>query len=162
VALDWLARHPLGPLDEETLLVPSSGMAEWLKAAMAEQLGVAAGFRIELPAQFTWRAWRAVLGAAAVPAASPLDKGPLTWWLMRRLPELAAHAEFAPLAGFSAAGAGAAPGRPVRPVPGLPPRLAGRLGRWPRPAAPPGRRDRRRAAARGPGLAARLVAGAGG
>ena len=35
VALDWLARHPLGPLDEETLLVPSSGMAEWLKAAMA-------------------------------------------------------------------------------------------------------------------------------
>ena len=102
VALDWLARHPLGPLDEETLLVPSSGMAEWLKAAMAEQLGVAAGFRIELPAQFTWRAWRAVLGAAAVPAASPLDKGPLTWWLMRRLPELAAHAEFAPLAGFLA------------------------------------------------------------
>ena len=79
VALDWLARHPLGPLDEETLLVPSSGMAEWLKATMAERLGVAAGFRIELPAQFGWRAWRAVLGAAAVPAASTLDKGPLTW-----------------------------------------------------------------------------------
>jgi exodeoxyribonuclease V gamma subunit len=102
VALDWLARHPLGPLDEETLLVPSSGMAEWLKATMATQLGVAAGFRIELPAQFTWRAWRAVLGAAAVPAASPLDKGPLTWWLMRRLPELAAQRPFAPLARFLA------------------------------------------------------------
>jgi exodeoxyribonuclease V gamma subunit len=102
VALDWLARHPLGPLDEETLLVPSSGMAEWLKAAMATQLGVAAGFRIELPAQFTWRAWRAVLGAGAVPAASPLDKGPLTWWLMRRLPDLARQPAFAPLAGFLA------------------------------------------------------------
>jgi len=104
VALDWLARHPLGPLDEETLLVPSSGMAEWLKATMAERLGVAAGFRIELPAQFSWRAWRAVLGAAAVPAASPLDKGPLTWWLMRRLPELAREPTFgqafAPLAAF--------------------------------------------------------------
>ncbi len=102
VALDWLARHPLGPLDEETLLVPSSGMAEWLKAAMAERLGVAAGFRIELPAQFSWRAWRAVLGAAAVPPASPLDKGPLTWWLMRCLPELARQPAFGPLGGFLA------------------------------------------------------------
>jgi exodeoxyribonuclease V gamma subunit len=102
VALDWLARHPLGPLDEETLLVPSSGMAEWLKATMAARFGVAAGFRIELPAQFTWRAWRAVLGPAAVPASSPLDKGPLTWWLMRRLPELARHEDFAPLAAFLA------------------------------------------------------------
>jgi exodeoxyribonuclease V gamma subunit len=102
VALDWLASHPPGPLDEETLLVPSSGMAEWLKATMATRLGVAAGFRVELPAQFTWRAWRAVLGPAAVPAASPLDKVPLTWWLMRRLPLLARQAAFAPLAGFLA------------------------------------------------------------
>lgn len=100
VALDWLARHPLGPLDEETLLVPSSGMAEWLKGRMATRQGVAAGFRMELPAQFIWRAWRAVLGPAAVPAASPLDKGPLTWWLMRLLPELAQEPVFAPLAGF--------------------------------------------------------------
>lgn len=102
VALDWLARHPLGPLDEETLLVPSSGMAEWLKGTMATRHGIAAGFRIELPAQFMWRAWRAVLGPAAVPAASPLDKGPLAWWLMRRLPELAAQPVFAPLAAFLA------------------------------------------------------------
>ncbi len=103
VSLDWLARHPLGPLDEETLLVPSSGMAEWLKGTMAARLGIAAGFRIELPAQFGWRAWRAVLGPAAVPAASPLDKAPLTWRLMRLLPRLATQPVFAPLAGFLAA-----------------------------------------------------------
>jgi exodeoxyribonuclease V gamma subunit len=102
VALDWLARHPLGPLDEETLLVPSSGMGEWLKGAMATRHGVAAGFTMELPARFVWRAWRAVLGEAAVPVASPLDKAPLTWWLMRLLPELAARPVFAPLAGFLA------------------------------------------------------------
>jgi exodeoxyribonuclease V gamma subunit len=102
VALDWLARHPLGPLDEETLLVPSSGMGEWLKGAMAVRQGVAAGFTMELPARFVWRAWRAVLGEAAVPVASPLDKAPLTWWLMRLLPELATRPVFAPLAGFLA------------------------------------------------------------
>jgi exodeoxyribonuclease V gamma subunit len=102
VALDWLARHPLGPLDEETLLVPSSGMGEWFKGAMATRHGVAAGFTMELPARFVWRAWRAVLGEAAVPVASPLDKAPLTWWLMRLLPELAARPVFAPLAGFLA------------------------------------------------------------
>ena len=35
--------------------------------------GVCAAVRIELPARFVWRAYRAVLGPAAVPAVSPLD-----------------------------------------------------------------------------------------
>jgi len=31
----WLTSHPLGPLEEETFLVQSNGMAEWLKMALA-------------------------------------------------------------------------------------------------------------------------------
>lgn len=29
--LQWLAAHPLAPLEEEVLLVQSNGIAEWLK-----------------------------------------------------------------------------------------------------------------------------------
>jgi exodeoxyribonuclease V gamma subunit len=79
----WLRRHPLQPLEEEVFLVQSNGMAEWLKMALATQAGVCAATRVELPARFLWRAYRQVLGRAAVPAVSPLDKLPLTWRLMQ-------------------------------------------------------------------------------
>ncbi|KPF95098.1 hypothetical protein IP87_17655, partial [beta proteobacterium AAP121] len=96
----FLARHPLGPLEEETLLVQSNGMAEWLKMELATAQGLCAATRVELPARFIWRAYRAVLGRAAVPAVSALDKLPLTWRLMRLLPVLAGQPGFEPVAGF--------------------------------------------------------------
>jgi exodeoxyribonuclease V gamma subunit len=37
---DWLRDNPLGPLEEEIMLVQSNGVAEWLKIALAEELGV--------------------------------------------------------------------------------------------------------------------------
>ena len=103
----WLARQPLAPLETEWLLVPSNGVAQWLKLALAADpadggLGLAAGLRTELPARFLWQACRAVLGEAEVPATSPFDREPLTWRLMRLLPGLLAEPDFAPLAGFLA------------------------------------------------------------
>ncbi len=84
--LAWLAAHPLAPLDDEVLLVQSNGMAEWLKMALATAHGVCASTRVELPSRFVWRAYRALLGRAAVPPVSALDKLPLTWRLMHLLP----------------------------------------------------------------------------
>jgi exodeoxyribonuclease V gamma subunit len=75
-------------------------VAEWLKMALATQAGVCAATRVELPARFLWRAYRQVLGRAAVPAVSPLDKLPLTWRLMQTLPQVVAKPGFEPLAGF--------------------------------------------------------------
>ena len=97
---EWLRREPLRPLEEEVILVQSNGMAEWLKMELAAAHGACAATRVELPARFIWRAYRAVLGRAAVPARSPLDKLPLTWRLMRLLPELIGEPVFAPVAGF--------------------------------------------------------------
>ncbi|EHR71453.1 exodeoxyribonuclease V, gamma subunit [Burkholderiales bacterium JOSHI_001] len=96
----WLAANPLAPLEQETFLVQSNGMAEWLKMELASALGVCAATSVELPARFVWRAYRAVLGRGAVPVTSPLDKLPLTWRLMKGLPTLAAQPGFAPVAGF--------------------------------------------------------------
>ena len=98
--LAWLASHPLAPLEPETILVQSNGMAEWLKMEIARAHGVCAATTVELPARFVWRAYRAVLGRDAVPAVSPLDKLALTWRLMRLLPGLAGRPPFEPLQGF--------------------------------------------------------------
>ncbi len=97
---EWVARQPLGPLEQEVFLVQSNGVAEWLKMALASQQGIFAAARVELPGRFLWRAYRQVLGQDAVPAESALDKLPLTWRLMHLLPELVDQPVYAPLAGF--------------------------------------------------------------
>jgi exodeoxyribonuclease V gamma subunit len=96
----WLRSHPLGALEAETILVQSNGVAEWLKIALAEELGVCAATRVALPARFLWEAYRGLLGRDKVPNRSPYDKGPLTWRLMRLLPALLGAPAFAPLRHF--------------------------------------------------------------
>jgi exodeoxyribonuclease V gamma subunit len=97
---DWLRANPLGPLEEEIILVQSNGVAEWLKIALAEELGVCAATRVALPARFQWEAYRGMLGPERVPRRSPFDKDALTWRLMRLLPEVLAKDKFAPLRHF--------------------------------------------------------------
>lgn len=96
----WLHQHPLAPLEEEVVLVQSNGMAEWFKMALAQQGGICAATRVELPSRFLWRTYRQVLGRAQVPAQSPVDKTPLAWRLVRLLPGLLGAPGFGPVAGF--------------------------------------------------------------
>ncbi|MBW4935046.1 exodeoxyribonuclease V subunit gamma [Marinobacter sp. F4206] len=101
---------PLPPLESETFLVQSNGIAQWLKLALAEKrsedgsgggLGIAAGMDFLFPARFIWQAYRAVLPAGEVPEQSPFDKRRLVWRLYRLLPELVGEdAVFTPLARF--------------------------------------------------------------
>ncbi|WP_156497144.1 exodeoxyribonuclease V subunit gamma, partial [Alcanivorax sp. HI0083] len=51
---DWLQREPLSPLETETFLVQSNGMAQWLKLQLADALGISAGFQFQMPARFLW------------------------------------------------------------------------------------------------------------
>ncbi|MCR2829702.1 exodeoxyribonuclease V subunit gamma [Acidithiobacillus ferrooxidans] len=98
--LEWLREHPLRPLEEEIFLVQSNGIAEWLQWTLAAHEGICAAVRVALPGRFLWESYARVLGTGIVSARSPLDKAPLTWRLMRLLPELMAHADFAPLRHF--------------------------------------------------------------
>jgi exodeoxyribonuclease V gamma subunit len=109
VLVAWMRDHPLAPLEREVVLVQSSGIAQWLKLALAADpqvdgpgggAGIAAAFEFLLPARFLWRAYRAVLGAAAVPEVSPFDKPRLMWRLMRVLPEVMGQPVYAPLRRF--------------------------------------------------------------
>ncbi|WP_107851736.1 exodeoxyribonuclease V subunit gamma [Oceanimonas marisflavi] len=102
LAVTWMRSHPLAPLENEVILVQSNGIAQWLKLALAEHRsgGIAAAVQVELPARFLWQSYRAVLGSHSIPRLSPLDKAPLTWRLMRLLPELVSDPVFAPLERF--------------------------------------------------------------
>ncbi|MFY0989783.1 exodeoxyribonuclease V subunit gamma [Halomonas sp. C05BenzN] len=109
LAVEWMRRHPLGPLENETILVQSNGISQWLKLALAEDrthggAGIAAALDVTLPARFLWQAYRSVLsqreGEDAVPPVSPFDKPRLVWRLMRLLPALLDAPAFAPLARF--------------------------------------------------------------
>ncbi|MDP5291126.1 exodeoxyribonuclease V subunit gamma [Oceanimonas sp. CHS3-5] len=102
LAVTWMRRYPLAPLENEVILVQSNGIAQWLKLALAEHRsgGIAAAVQVELPARFLWQSYRAVLGSDTIPRLSPLDKAPLTWRLMRLLPGLVAEPVFAPLERF--------------------------------------------------------------
>jgi len=96
----WLRGHPLAPLEQEIFLVQSNGVAEWLKIALAEETGLCGATRVALPARLLWEIYRGMLGHAQVPKISAFDKGPLTWRLMRLLPQLLAQEAFAPLRHF--------------------------------------------------------------
>ncbi|HQS01563.1 MAG: exodeoxyribonuclease V subunit gamma [Halothiobacillus sp. 24-54-40] len=102
--IDWLKTTPLAPLENETVLVQSNGMAQWLKLGMASArapsgggLGIATGIETLFPARLQWQCYRAIFGADAVPQDSPLDKNLLVWRLMRLLPAELNTPEFKPL-----------------------------------------------------------------
>ncbi|MGX5914321.1 exodeoxyribonuclease V subunit gamma [Aliidiomarina sp. Khilg15.8] len=102
VAVQLMHSHPLNPLQQETILVQSNGIAQWLKTELAQTTGIAAMLDVSLPARFVWKAYRAVLGNQ-IPKHSPYDKDRLVWRLMRLLPALMdTRAEFSSLKRYTA------------------------------------------------------------
>lgn len=89
--VQWLSKQPVPVLGTEQILVQSNGIAQWLKMALAETAnghpGIAAGLKVELPNQFVWQLYRAVLGGS-IPTSLPYDKINLSWRLLGLLPQL--------------------------------------------------------------------------
>ncbi|UQS16017.1 exodeoxyribonuclease V subunit gamma [Pseudomonas sp. HS6] len=108
LVISIMRRYPLAPLENEIALVQSNGIAQWLKLALAEDpeeddlggCGIAAAIDVQLPGSFMWQLYRMVLGRDEIPAKSLLDKAPLTWRLMRLLPQVIDLPHFEPLQRF--------------------------------------------------------------
>jgi exodeoxyribonuclease V gamma subunit len=100
LAVQFIRSQPLPPLAPEVLLVQSNGMKHWLELALAKDLGICAATQVELPSAKLWQIYRAVLGPSHVPAHMPLDKSPLVWRIMRRLPEVLVQPGFEPLKNY--------------------------------------------------------------
>lgn len=102
LAIQWVKRHPLDPLENEVFIVQSNGMAQWLKLALAEDdgCGISAAVSFQLPARFLWQAYGAVLGPEEIPLNSPYDKAPLKWRILRLLKELTNKDDFSAILRF--------------------------------------------------------------
>ncbi len=94
--VELIRREPLSdPFAQETILVQSPGMAQWLKLELAEAQGIAASVDFPLPASFLWKSFSEVLDG--VPQRSAFNKEAMTWKLMDLLPSQLDQAEFADL-----------------------------------------------------------------
>lgn len=106
LAMQWTARWPLAPLEMETWLVPSQGVAQWVRQTLAAgPHGIAASLDLRLPAQWLWHTYRVLLGEDAVSETAALDEGPMTWRVWRLLPVLCSGPDaevYAPLARYLA------------------------------------------------------------
>ena len=102
LAIQWVRRHPLAPLENEVFIVQSNGMAQWLKLALAKDdgCGISAAVSFQLPARFLWQAYGAVLGPEEIPSNSPYDKAPLKWRLLRLLKRLSHKKRFSAISRF--------------------------------------------------------------
>lgn len=96
-----IQRSPLQPvLAAETILVQSPGMAQWLKQALAQEMGIAANIVFPLPSSFIWQMFHQVL--PEVPQENPYTKPAMLWRLMQLLPQCLDDALFASLSGYLA------------------------------------------------------------
>lgn len=97
-----LGESPPQPLAPEVIVVQSDGVARWLKLALADRLGIAAGLRFVLPARYVWELVARVV--PGVPSESPLAPEALKWRIAAVLPALAADRRHGALARYLAAG----------------------------------------------------------
>jgi len=91
-----LKRDPLAnPFEQEKILVQSPGMAQWLKMALADDLGICANIEFPLPASFIWQTFVDVLDD--VPKRSAFNKDAMAWQIITRLPNFLNTDEFSEL-----------------------------------------------------------------
>ncbi len=96
ILIHLMQQQPLNdPLQAETILVQSPGMAQWLQWQIAEKQGIAANLQFPMPATFIWRQY--VENLPEVVQQSQFEKESMTWRLMRLIPGYLSQPEFQPL-----------------------------------------------------------------
>ena len=96
ILVELIQRQPLSnPLQPETVLVQSPGMAQWLQLQIAEQKGIAANFAFPMPASFIWQLYAENLPDVA--QSNQFNKNAMMWRLMRLIPQYLEQEAFHPL-----------------------------------------------------------------
>lgn len=83
------------PFSQETILIQSLGMMQWLKMAIAEHIGVSGHIDFVYPTSFVWKQYRALL--PEVPEKDVFSRYQMLWRLMRLLPEQIEQPALSPL-----------------------------------------------------------------
>ena len=96
ILVELIQRQPLSnPLQPETVLVQSPGMAQWLQLQIAEQKGIAANFAFPMPASFIWQLYAENLPDVA--QSNQFNKNAMMWRLMCLIPQYLEQEAFHPL-----------------------------------------------------------------
>lgn len=83
------------PFAQETILVQSLGMAQWLQRQIAEHIGIAGNIQFPYPTNFLWQQYRALL--PMLPKENKFERHSMTWRLMRLIPSLLEQENLTPL-----------------------------------------------------------------
>lgn len=86
------------PFSQETVLVQSLGMAQWLQMQLAEKIGVAGNIQFPYPTNFLWQQYRLLF--PELPKENIFDRQIMVWWLMRLLPNYLHLPEFSSLSHY--------------------------------------------------------------
>lgn len=83
------------PFQQDTILVQSPGMAQWLQMELAKKNGISANLAFPMPASFIWQLYADNLPAVSL--QNPFDKDSMMWRLMRIIPRFLARDDFVSL-----------------------------------------------------------------
>ncbi|QIW16497.1 exodeoxyribonuclease V subunit gamma [Pasteurellaceae bacterium RH1A] len=86
------------PFEPETILVQSTGMAQWLQMQLAQGLGVAGNFNFPFPTAFLWQLYRQLF--PHLPKENSFDREIMVWRLMTLIPEKLGEPAFAGLKAY--------------------------------------------------------------
>ena len=83
------------PFAEETILVQSIGMAQWLQMEIAAQTGIAGNYNFPFPTSFIWQQYRLVF--PYLPKENIFERTVMAWRLMRIIPNVLEQEGFSAL-----------------------------------------------------------------
>ncbi|HXE98480.1 MAG TPA: exodeoxyribonuclease V subunit gamma, partial [Dongiaceae bacterium] len=83
---DHLRISPLPPLEKESIVILSHGMARWISMELASRLGVSASLEFSFPNDLLDRSFRSVLPGSQ--SSFPFSLASLTWRIAGKLPSL--------------------------------------------------------------------------
>ena len=86
------------PFTEETILVQSVGMAQWLQMEIAEQTGIAGNYNFPFPTSFIWQQYRLVF--PYLPKENIFERAMMAWRLMRIIPNVLEQEDFSALRAY--------------------------------------------------------------
>lgn len=93
LVIQLIKNDPLkGAFEQEQILVQSSGISQWLKLGIAEEIGITANTKFPLPASFLWEMFNTVL--PELPKESAFSKEMMKWKIMKILPSVIDTPEF--------------------------------------------------------------------
>ncbi|OOR98323.1 exodeoxyribonuclease V subunit gamma [Haemophilus paracuniculus] len=83
------------PFSQETVLVQSVGMEQWLRKEIAQSVGISASIEFPFPTSFVWQQYRVLF--PDLPKENIFSRATMAWRLMRLIPKYLSHPDFSAL-----------------------------------------------------------------